>query len=101
MESASRQVRRRERLIVDGLVALVWAFIATVLILVGLLIAALGVVAHLAIRVRPGLARNINYDPSSVALWAPAPFFVGLVLLLAFAWAARRRGRGASRERGY
>lgn len=89
--------RRRERLIVDGLLAMLWAFLATVLVIVGLLIAAIGVGAHLAIRLRPGLARNINYDPSNVALWAPAPFVIGIVLLLAFAWAAHRRGRRASR----
>lgn len=90
-------VRRRERLVADGLLAMLWAFLATVLVIVGLLIAAIGVGAHLAIRLRPGLARNVNYDPSSVALWAPAPFVVGVALLIAFAWAARRRGRRANR----
>ncbi len=71
----------------------VWMFVAAIFIAIGCGLGLLGILGGILVRVRPETQRNIQYDPSTIALLAPIPFLIGLVLLVAFAAHARRLGR--------
>jgi len=71
-------------------------FVAGIFVATGCLLGFLGVAGGLLVRIRPDTQRNINYDPSTVALLAPIPMLTGLVLLVGFIRHARRIGKGSS-----
>jgi ABC-type Na+ efflux pump permease subunit len=75
------------------LLGFVWVFAAGMLIAAGSGLAILGIAGGLLVRIRPDTQRNINYDPSSIALLAPIPFLAGVFLMVLFAIRARRIGR--------
>lgn len=86
-----RSVRDTWHSILLGVFGFGWLFSATLFIAVGTVLGVLGVGGHLLVRVRPGTTRVINYDPSSVALFAPIPFGVGCVMALWFVMKVRSR----------
>ncbi len=70
-----------------------WMFVAAMFVAIGCLFGFLGVFGAVLVRVRPETQRNINYDPSTIALFAPIPLVIGLVLIGLFIRYARHIGR--------
>jgi hypothetical protein len=68
-------------------------FAAAVFVACGCLFGFLGVFGAVLVRVRPETRRNINYDPSTIALFAPIPLVIGLILFGSFIRHARHIDR--------
>lgn len=69
-----------------------WILTASMFLVVGAGLALLGLAGGLLVRARPDTANVINYDPSTIATFSPAPITIGLLLVLTFALRARRLG---------
>lgn len=85
--------RRPLHSIRQHLVGFLWAFCASLLLVVGGGLAALGIGGGLLVRARPDTSNVINYDPSTVAFFAPLPLAAGMLLTLWFVLRARRYRR--------
>ena len=72
------------------MVGFVWILTASLFLVAGSGLAFLGVGGHLLVRARPETGNVINYDPSTVATFAPLPIAIGLLLVLGFAVRLRR-----------
>jgi hypothetical protein len=79
-----RHARRVPHSIWLRLVGFVWLFSAALLVAVGSTLGLLGVGGHLLVRARPDTSNVINYDPSTIASFAPLPFGLGCVLIVWF-----------------
>ena len=66
------------------LLGFAWMMGASLLLIIGVGLAMLGVGGHLLVRARPDSGNVINYDPSTVASFAPVPFLLGLGLMVCF-----------------
>ena len=75
------------------LLGFVWLFSAALLVAIGSALGLLGVGGHLLVRARPDTSNVINYDPSTVASFAPLPLVVGCLLILWFVIRMRSRDR--------
>jgi H+/Cl- antiporter ClcA len=67
-----------------------WMFIAAMFIAIGTGIGILGIAGGILVRWKPETQRNINYDPSTIALLAPLPFLFGCLLFWMFIARTRR-----------
>jgi hypothetical protein len=70
-----------------------WLFSAALLVAAGVGLGLLGVGGHLLVRARPDTTTLINYDPSTVASYAPVPFGLGCLLIICFVIKTRAPGR--------
>lgn len=85
------QEQRRPDPLVDGLIGFLWTFTASLLLIAGVVFAALGIGTHLLIRLRPSVTKVITYDPSTVAVWSFVPITAGVVLWALYLRRLRRR----------
>ncbi|HQY30649.1 MAG TPA: hypothetical protein PK691_05155 [Thermomicrobiales bacterium] len=77
-----------------------WMFVAAMFIAIGCGLGLLGILGGILVRIRPDTQRNIQYDPSTIALLAPIPFLIGVFLLIGFAAHARRLFQPGKQMRG-
>ena len=60
------------------------------LIAVGAGLGVLGIGGGLLVRLNPETSSNINYDPSTIALFAPIPIGIGCILVFWFMISTKR-----------
>jgi hypothetical protein len=71
------------------LLGFVWMFCAALMLVIGSGLAFLGIGGHLLVRANPDTRAVINYDPGTIASYAPLPIAVGALLSLGFVLRAR------------
>jgi hypothetical protein len=91
--SPRRRGRRVSHSIWLRLLGFFWLFSAALLVAAGVGLGLLGVGGHLLVRARPDTTTLINYDPSTVASYAPVPLGLGCLLFIWFVIKTRASGR--------